>query len=233
MGCGAREPVTLTGRPNIGLEPTARSLTHRAAAQPETLDRQRKRERLGCKIVLSLRVVAARCRISSSTRNGGCNMRVKLIASLIVVATGVLGASWISGLQAQGQNALVGAWERVSLKDAQGAVTQPPGPAAFLILSGDGFFSQTAIPAGRKKADKVDKPVDQMTKEELVERFQRLGARRGTYSVTGNKLTRRNISHVDPNQEGTEATQEFRIEAGMLILTTPGNKAEARFRRAK
>jgi hypothetical protein len=118
----------------------------------------------------------------------------------------------------------------VSLKDAQGVVTQPPGPAAFVIFSADGFFSQTAIPAGRKK---VDKPVDQLTKEELVERFQRLEVRRGTYTITGNKLTRRNISHVDPNQEGTEANQEFRIDARMLILTTPGNKAEARFQRAK
>ena len=72
-----------------------------------------------------------------------------------------------------------------------------------------------------------------MTKEELVERFQRLEARRGTYTVAGNKLTRRNVSHGDPNQDGTEATQEFRIEGGVLILTTPTSKAEARFRRAK
>jgi hypothetical protein len=51
--------------------------------------------------------------------------------------------------------------------------------------------------------------------------------------VSGNTLTRRIISHTNPNLEGTEFVQEFRIEGDLLILTTPGSKAEARFQRAQ
>ena len=157
-------------------------------------------------------------------------MRLKVHAVSVALAVLSIGSYWVAPMDAQGQNAVVGSWERVSLTNAAGTVTQPPAPAAFVIFGADGFFSQTAIPTGRKK---VDKPLDQMTKEELVERFQRVEARRGTYTITGNKLTRRNVSQADPMQEGTEQTQEFRIEGGILILTTPTNKAEARFRRAK
>lgn len=133
---------------------------------------------------------------------------------------------------AQTQNPLIGAWERISLRDAEGKVTQPPAPAAFVIFSADGFFSQSAIPTGRLK---TDKPLDQMTKEELVQRFNRMETRRGTYTITGNRLTRRNVAHGDPNQEGTERVQLFRIEGDILILSSadPKLKNEARFRRAK
>ena len=72
-----------------------------------------------------------------------------------------------------------------------------------------------------------------MTKEELLNRFQLLFAHHGTYAVSGNTLTRRTISHSNPNVEGTELVQEFRIEGDLLILTRAENKAEARFRRAK
>src|SRR5437762_11737213 len=50
-------------------------------------------------------------------------------------------------------NPLVGTWERTSLTDAQGKSTQPPTPAAYLIMTADGFYSQTAIPTGRPKTN--------------------------------------------------------------------------------
>ena len=155
-------------------------------------------------------------------------MRHGSIITLAVVLT--LGLATES--TAQTPNSLVGAWERISLLDAEGKSTQPPTPAAFLILTADGFFSQSAIPPGRSK---INKPLDQMTKEELLQRFNRLEARRGTYTVTGNRLTRKSVAHGDPNQEGTEQVQLFRIDAGTLILssTDPKLKNEARFRRAK
>lgn len=135
-------------------------------------------------------------------------------------------------LPAQTQTPLVGAWERISLLNAEGKATQPPSPAAFLVFTADGFFSQSAIPTGRSK---VNKPLEQMTKEEVLQRFNRLEARRGTYTVTGNRLTRRNIAHGDPNQEGTEQVQLFRVDGSTLILSSsdPKSKGEARFRRAK
>ena len=84
-------------------------------------------------------------------------MRPKPLVALIALAVVTISVSWSPVLEAQGQSALVGAWERVSLKGADGAVTQPPALAAFPVLSADGFFSQTAVPVGRKK---VDKPLD-------------------------------------------------------------------------
>jgi hypothetical protein len=150
-----------------------------------------------------------------------------LISAVAVVAIGVATVS-----RAQTPNPLVGAWERVSLLDADGKAIQPPLPPAFVIFSADGFFSQTAVSTGRSK---VDKALDQLTKEELFQRFNRLEARRGTYTIAGNRLTRRNIVHSNPNQEGSESVQLFRIEGGMLILSSadPKLKNEARFRRAK
>ena len=60
----------------------------------------------------------------------------------------------------------------------------------------------------------------------------------GYYSQTviptgRNTLTRRIVSHSNPNVEGTELVQEFRLAGDLLILTTPGSKAETRFRRVK
>ncbi len=153
--------------------------------------------------------------------------RRPFVGVVAVVAIGLAAAS-----RAQTQNPLIGAWERISLRDAEGKMTQPPAPAAFVIFSADGFFSQSSIPTGRPK---IDKPLDQMTKEELVQRFNRLETRRGTYTISGNRLTRKNIASSNPDQEGTDQVQLFRIEGDMLILLSadPKLKNEARFRRTK
>ena len=129
-------------------------------------------------------------------------------------------------------NPLVGAWIRISDINAQGVQQQPPSPAAFLILSADGFYSQTAIPEGRAK---VNKPLEEMTKEELVARFNRVTDRRGTYTIVGNKLTRHDVSNTNPGAEGGDQIQLFRIAGDLLILTTedPKSKAEVRFQRAR
>lgn len=154
------------------------------------------------------------------------NRRHTLRAVIFALVTVALPA------MASAQSAIVGAWERVSMVDAQGKPSQPPAPAAFVIFSADGYFSQSGVPTGRPK---VDKPLDQMTKEELLARFSRLETRRGPYTISGNRLTRINVTHGNPSQEGTEATQLFRVEGDMLILssTDPKLKNEARFRRVK
>src|SRR3982751_3101641 len=89
---------------------------------------------------------------------------------------------------------LVGAWERTSLMrgTTQG---QPPAAPEFLIISADGYFSESELPEGREK---VSKPLDQMTKEELVARFARTAASRGTYTIQGNVLTRKHIADLNP-----------------------------------
>ena len=153
-------------------------------------------------------------------------MHVRIVVALLFVCVFAYGARAL----AQHQNPFVGAWERVSAKNDEGIDVQPPEPVAFVIFSADGYFSQTVIPTGRNK---LKKPFEDMTKEELLHRFQLLFAWFGTYTVSGNTLTRRIISHTNPNLEGTEVVQEFRIDGDLLILTRPGSKFETRFRRAK
>lgn len=115
---------------------------------------------------------------------------------------------------------LTGAWERASLRDSAGTILQPPAPAAFAIYSANGFFSQTAIPTGRAT---IDKPLTEMTKEELLARFQRVSAMRGTCTVSGNRLTRKSLSSINPAQEGNELVQLFRIVGDTLILSSPNS----------
>lgn len=130
------------------------------------------------------------------------------------------------GAAAQAPSPLVGAWERASMTDARGEAAKPE--PAFLMFSASGQFAQTVTPAGRPK---LNKPLADMTRDELVARFQGVSARFGSYSVAGAKLTRKNIAHLSPAAEGTQETQNFRIENNVLILTTEGEKGEVRFKR--
>lgn len=138
-----------------------------------------------------------------------------------------------SAALAQNQNRLAGAWERFVLKDSAGTAIQPPSPAALLMFSAEGAYTQIAIPKDRPK---VAKPLADMTKEELLSRFTRVESRWGRYSVAGDTLTRTYVASANPNQEaGSPQVQRFRIEGDVLILNslTPGNQSEARFRRVR
>jgi hypothetical protein len=133
---------------------------------------------------------------------------------------------------AQPPSPLVGAWERFSFRNADGTVGQPPLAAAFVIFSADGYYSQTSVPTGRNK---VNKPLDQLSREELLDRFRNVSIFRGKYTISGTRLTRTFDSVSDPNQEGGQAVQDFRLDGDVLILsgTAPGSQQEARFRRVK
>src|SRR3989442_14252783 len=135
-------------------------------------------------------------------------MRVRIVVALLFVCIFAYGASAL----AQNQNPLVGAWERFSLKNDEGVDIQPPEQAAFVIFTADGYFSQTVIPTGRNK---LKKPLEDLTKQELHHRFQNLFPCRGTYTLSGNTLTRRIISHTNPTIEGPELVQEFPIEGAV------------------
>ena len=127
---------------------------------------------------------------------------------------------------AQAPGPLVGAWERVFMTDARGEPVKPQ--PAFLVFSATGQFAQTVTPAGRPK---VDKPLQDQTKEELLARFQGVSARFGAYTVAGDRLTRRTTAHINPNDEGSSETQVFHIDHDVLVLTTEGQKGEIRFKR--
>ena len=119
------------------------------------------------------------------------------------------------------------------MKDSTGADVSPLPPAAFTIFSANGWYSQMAIPTGRAK---VNKPLADYTKEELLERFSRAEARRGRYSTMGTTLTRTYTASLDPNAEGRDPqVQHYRVVGDVLILTStsPTNKSEVRFRRVK
>jgi hypothetical protein len=133
--------------------------------------------------------------------------------------------------EAQGRK-VTGAWRRIALFDSSGKSTQPPSAPAFVVFTSDGYFSQTAIPAGRPKNNK---PVPSMTKEELVANFQNVDAWRGTYTVAGNKLTRKDVADVHTSDEGGTLVQVMRFHGDTLFLTrqNPANKAEGRFVRVR
>ena len=81
----------------------------------------------------------------------------------------------------------------------------------------------------------MDKPLTEMTKEELVARFDRVSAGRGRYAISGNRLTRTQLSNINPAMEGREFVQMFRIVGDTLILSSvnPASKGEARFVRVR
>jgi hypothetical protein len=144
----------------------------------------------------------------------------------------VLSLSSIGAGRAEAQS-VVGAWTRISLKDSAGKAIQPPEPPAFVIFSANGLFSQSAIPAGRPK---VAKALADMTKSELLARFDHAEAWRGSYTVAGTKLKRKTIADIDPTGEGNELIQIMRFAGDTLILTRVNaavNKSEARFVRVR
>ena len=152
-----------------------------------------------------------------------------VIAVTITLAT-LLAVS--STALAPNPKAFVGTWERFSLKDDAGKAAEERTVRSFLIFSADGHYSQTTLPAGREK---LDKPLQEMTKEQLLNRFDGVRATYGAYTIAGNKLTRKYITILNPSEEGKGMEQMFRFEGDTLILTsaTSGNKSEARFRRVK
>lgn len=124
------------------------------------------------------------------------------------------------GVPAMGQstNPLVGVWERISLM--RGATQgQPPAAPEFLIISADGYFFESELPEGREK---VNKPLDQMTKEELLDRFRRTAASRGTYTIQGNVLIRKHIADLNPSAEGSDQVRNFRFDGDILVLSAGG-----------
>lgn len=134
------------------------------------------------------------------------------------------------GVSAQGRDPVAGAWEALPNPNPPAGQTNPNLPL-HLIYS-NGHYVQFAAAANRAKSQK---PNAEMTKEELLERYQMQG-QYGTYRVDGNKLIRKSISAANPNNEGRETTQEFRLEGDILIVTgqnAQGQKTENRFKRLK
>ncbi len=133
-------------------------------------------------------------------------------------------------VSAQGRDPVAGAWEALpGTNAAAGPAAQ--GAPLHLIYS-NGHYVQFAAAANRAKSPK---PTAEMTREELLERYQVQG-QYGTYRVEGNKLIRKTISAALPTNEGRESTNEFRLDGDMLIVTgqnAQGQTTENRYKRLK
>lgn len=127
---------------------------------------------------------------------------------------------------------IVATWERTSFI-VEGKPAQPPASPLVLIVGEDGWFSQTALPTGRKP---VGKPMEQWSVDDYVRTFGRVDATRGTYTVQGNMFTRKHVATINPNSVGEEFVTEFTINGENLTVrgtNAAGRKLEATFKRLK
>jgi hypothetical protein len=117
--------------------------------------------------------------------------------------------------RAEARLAFEGVWDEIRLRDGNAADGQKPNHMRRMFL--DGYYSLTNASEGRRK---VDKPVAQMTREELIDRFRSLQVQDGTYEVIGSNQIRlkRRVSQF-PENHGTEQVMEWGIDAtGVLSL---------------
>ena len=127
-------------------------------------------------------------------------------------------------------HALVGTWERTSLSRDGKPVQAAP---LVLLLGEDGWFSQTMLPAGRKP---VGKPMDQWAVDDYARSFGGVEAARGTYTVDGSTLARKNVAAIDTAAIGFVNSAQFTLAGAELTLrgtNVQGQKYEARFQRSK
>ena len=134
-----------------------------------------------------------------------------------VDAQGAGGARASSGSpgREQARSALEGVWDEIRLREGNAADGQKPNHMRRMFI--DGYYSLTNASEGRRK---IDKPVAQMTREELLDRFRSLQVQDGTYQVTGPNriLLKRRVSQF-PENHGTEQVMEWSIDAsGVLSL---------------
>ena len=80
------------------------------------------------------------------------------------------------------------------------------------------IFAQMKIPAGRSK---LDKPPNQMTKEELLRRFESAGSAYGAYTIQGNVLSRKHPSNTQVIRELVRS----RVSAGPTSFSPCGQCA--------
>lgn len=150
-------------------------------------------------------------------------MKVRLFLSMACVSLLIPGIT----TYAADADRLLGVWERVSLKNLDTG-QENPNPA-FLIITKE-HFSLTSWAPDRKK---LDKPVQEMTEEELRDRL-RFVAIYGTYSVSGSNFTRHRLKALNPIVEGTDSHQEYGFDGDELVLrgkNRRGAKIESRFKR--
>jgi hypothetical protein len=136
----------------------------------------------------------------------------------------LLGLSAVMALPVAAQHAdfdvnpLVGTWERVSLLRNSVSV-QPPDAPLYLKFGADGYWSMMEMPDGRPK---VNKPLEQMTKEELFERFDKVEGGWGYYLVKRDIVNRVHDEDIAPGREGVQHVREYIFEDKIMNLAGTG-----------
>ncbi|MEX2301526.1 MAG: lipocalin-like domain-containing protein [Bryobacterales bacterium] len=115
-------------------------------------------------------------------------------------------------------NPLVGTWERVSLLRNSLSV-QPPDAALYLKFNADGYWSMMEMPEGRPK---VNKPLEEMTKEELFQRFDKVEGGWGYYIVKRDIVNRIHDEDISPGREGVQHIREYMFEDKIMNLAGTG-----------
>lgn len=151
-------------------------------------------------------------------------MRIRTFALALLVCL----LAWAPAY-ADNHDKLVGIWKRVSAKNVD---TGQENTAPVWLIVTKTHFSVVGSTADRKK---IDKPLDEMTKEQLRDRIRFLG-NYGTYKVEGNKMIRHRIAAINPLNEGTDLTQEFRFEGDYVTFkfkSRAGNNLETKLKRVE
>jgi len=116
--------------------------------------------------------------------------------------------------RAGGANANAGREGREGRGGGTASTTTPNGMRRTFI---DGYYSLSNAANGRKV---LTKPVPEMTKEELLDRFQSLQVQDGTYEVIAPNriLIKRRLSQF-PQNHNTEQVMEWKVTGDQLSLT--------------
>jgi hypothetical protein len=101
--------------------------------------------------------------------------------------------------------ALTGSWQRIAYT-VNGVDAYDKTPE-ILLLGGDGWFTRTHFPPGRKglpseNALRLGNALDNYTVTNYAEAYSGVTGARGTYNVTANILVVRHIGDVDPTLQG-------------------------------
>jgi len=115
-------------------------------------------------------------------------------------------------------NPLIGTWERVSLLRNSLSV-QPPDAALYLKFGADGYWSMMEMPDDRPK---VNKPLEEMTKQELFERFDKVDGGWGYYIVKRDIVNRIHDEDIAPGREGAQHIREYIFEDKIMNLAGTG-----------
>ena len=150
-------------------------------------------------------------------------MRAVLVGVVLLVLSGSVNA----------QSPIVGAWE--------GTITEADGDQlpCHVIYTADGHFSRLCVAANRPKLKDftgTTQYVAALPKDELVRLVDKLTAQFGTYTIAGDKLTRKVMAAKYPNAEGEARTMSWHVENGELVVTGVegfSGQTSTRYRRAK